>query len=209
MGEGVTGRSFKERQYQEREEFILQVAEEILLAKGYYEMSMDDIAVQVGIARGTLYRHFASKDDLVFALFKRDLPAFLRSLEEILAASSTAKEKLETALCVTYQRVLGKHMSLLYVLSENGVIPSFLQEKKADMKEVCEAVVEHIRRLLEAGKASGEFDTTLPTDVLSYTFFSLVSPMIYKRLVVEGNKTEEELAMYLARIYLKIVAAPS
>ncbi len=55
--------SLKERQRREREELILQVAEEVLLEKGYYEASIDEIAARVGIAKGTVYLHFASKED--------------------------------------------------------------------------------------------------------------------------------------------------
>lgn len=205
MGEGIAGRSFKERQYQEREEFILQVTEEMLFARGYYEISMDDIAAQVGIARGTLYRHFASKEDLVFALIKRDISALLRNFEEILAANTTLQEKLEATLRVIYQKVSGKYVSLL----DSGAILSFSQKKIADLKEIREPLLEHVRRLLEAGKASGEFDATLPTDVATFAILTLASPIIYKRLVVEGNRTKEELETDLIRIYLKIVAPPS
>src|SRR5579862_5168701 len=127
VGRPVAGRSFKERQYQEREELILQVAEQMLIARGYHEMSMDDIAAQVGIARGTLYRHFASKEDLVFAFVKRDLTVFVQHLEEILATNTASQEKLEAALRMTYKRFSGKYMLLL----DNGVILSILPEKAA------------------------------------------------------------------------------
>ncbi len=202
---GVAGRSLKERQYQEREEYILQVSEELLFAKGYYEISMDDIAAQVGIARGTLYRHFASKEDLVFAFIKRDLSALLRNFEEILAANTTVQEKLEATLRVIYQKVSGKYVSLL----DNGAILCFSQKRIADLNEIREPLLEHIRRLLEAGKATGEFDATLPTDVTTFAILTLASPTIYKRLVIEGNKTKEELETDLIRMYLKIVAPPS
>ena len=205
MVEGVAGRSFKERQYQEREEYILQVSEELLFAKGYYEISMDDIAARVGIARGTLYRHFASKEDLVFAFIKRDLSALLRNFEEILATNTTVQEKLEATLRVIYQKVSGKYVSLL----DNGAIVCFSQKRIADLNEIRKPLLEHIRRLLEAGKATGEFDATLPTDVTTFAILTLASPVIYKRLVIEGNKTKEELETDLIRMYLKIVAPPS
>ncbi|TMC17177.1 MAG: helix-turn-helix transcriptional regulator, partial [Chloroflexi bacterium] len=50
--------SLKEKQRREREELIIQAAEEVLQEKGYYETSMDEIAARVGIAKGTIYTHF-------------------------------------------------------------------------------------------------------------------------------------------------------
>ncbi len=73
---GTPHRSLKERQRQERAALILQAAEEVLAEKGYHETSMDEIAARVGVAKGTVYLHFPSKEDLVFALFEQELVIF-------------------------------------------------------------------------------------------------------------------------------------
>ncbi|HEY4384820.1 MAG TPA: TetR/AcrR family transcriptional regulator [Ktedonobacteraceae bacterium] len=198
-------RSFKERQYQKREELILQIAEEMLFARGYYEVSMDDIAARVGIARGTLYRHFASKEDLVFTFIKRDLSVLLHDFEGIVATHNTVQEKLEAVLLMIYQKVSGRYVSFL----DSGTVPCFTAEKIASIHEIKDALLEHIRYLLEAGKASGEFDRTLPSDVSASALLALASPFISKRLVTEGNRTKEELEKELIHISRKIVAPPS
>jgi TetR/AcrR family transcriptional regulator, fatty acid metabolism regulator protein len=205
MGESIAVRSFKERQYQKREELILQIAEEMLFAKGYYEVSMDDIAAEVGIARGTLYRHFASKEDLVFTFIKRDLSALLHDIEEVQAEYTSVQEKLEAVLRMIYRKVSGRYVSLL----DSGIVPCFTQERIASVRATKEALHENIRRLLEAGKASGEFDSTLPSDVSAYALLALTSPFISKHLVTEGNRTREELEKELICISRKIVALPA
>jgi TetR/AcrR family fatty acid metabolism transcriptional regulator len=205
MVEGVAARSLKERQYQEREELIRQAAEEMLFERGYHEMSMDDIAARVGIAKGTLYRHFASKEDLVFALMMRDLSEVVHNLEEIRATNASAQEKLAATFRGIYQKISGKYVSLL----DSSMMPSFTRERMACLKEIKDPLLEHIRHLLVAGQASGEFDATLPTDVLVYAVISLISPISYKRLVAQGNMAKEELETDLIRILLKIVAPPN
>src|SRR5579884_61426 len=85
---------FKERQRRERERLILQAAEELLLERGYHDMSIDDIAARVGISKGTVYLHFASKDDLVFALFEQGMQQFITALDAMLASPGTPREKL-------------------------------------------------------------------------------------------------------------------
>ena len=74
-------RSLKEKQRQEREALILQAAEEVLTEKGYYETSIDEIAARVGIAKGTVYLHFPSKEDLVVAIFERDMHKLVELVE--------------------------------------------------------------------------------------------------------------------------------
>jgi TetR/AcrR family transcriptional regulator, fatty acid metabolism regulator protein len=93
MDTEIGRRSLRERQRQEREELILRAAEEVVLEKGYREMSMDEVAARVGIAKGTVYLHFASKEELVFALFERDMRKFLTVVETTNASSMTPHEK--------------------------------------------------------------------------------------------------------------------
>ena len=55
----------------ERKNEILDAAEELFAARGYEETSTGDILDRVGIARGTLYYHFKSKEDILDALIGR------------------------------------------------------------------------------------------------------------------------------------------
>jgi AcrR family transcriptional regulator len=49
-------------------ETILQTAANLFARKPFHEVLMEDVAEKAGIAKGTVYRHFANKDELFFAL---------------------------------------------------------------------------------------------------------------------------------------------
>src|SRR6202022_3147178 len=108
--------SLKEKQRQEREELILQAAEEVLMEKGYYDTSMDEIALRVGVAKGTVYLHFPSKEDLVEAIFQRDMQKIMQLVEEIIATASTPRAKLESIFQFMYAGFFSKRIRLLYSL---------------------------------------------------------------------------------------------
>ena len=59
------------RTAEERKNEILDVAEELFVTKGYDNTSTNDILNRVGIARGTLYYHFKSKEDILNAMIER------------------------------------------------------------------------------------------------------------------------------------------
>ena len=59
--------SFKEQMHQAREEAILQATCRLLGEKAYDAMTMDDVANAVGIAKASLYKHFASNEELCCA----------------------------------------------------------------------------------------------------------------------------------------------
>ncbi len=200
-------RSLKERQRQERAALILQVAEEVLTEKGYHETSMNEIAARVGIAKGTVYLHFPSKEDLVFALFERELEAFLEVVEQISASPTTARARLENILYRLYQGFLGKRVQLFVSLSTTMDVHKGLLIKKERLHDRLERLAAYITALLEEGKAVGEFDTSIPTAVMLSTFLSLLSPQAYKRLVVDQQMLSEELVTHLGRIYFKGIAA--
>lgn len=75
-------RSFREVQFEARENAILDATNRLLARKGYELMSMDDIAAEVGIAKGSLYKHFSSKETLAAAVMLR----LLRRTREALDA---------------------------------------------------------------------------------------------------------------------------
>ena len=207
MTQTTSPRTLKEKQRQEREALILQAAEEVLMEKGYHETSIDEIASRVGIAKGTVYLHFASKEDLVFALFEQDLEKFQQLVDSTVVSELTARAKMEAILHVLYGSFFSKRFQLLYSLSNSADLRRIFVEKKGCMREIWERISALMTTLLEEGKAAGEFDTTIPTSVMVSAFFSLLSPKSYDRLMVEGQMSQEEVSRQLGRIYFKGIAA--
>ena len=205
QGTEVPRRSLKERQRQEREELILQASEEVLLAKGYQDTSMDEIAARVGIAKGTLYLHFSGKEDLVIALFERDMLAFLQVVEESVASDIPVRKKLEKILRSMYKGVLGKRVQLLSSLAESTDIRKQLLEKKDKLRDRLERIIAVITSLLEEGKAAGEFDRSIPTSVMVSTFFTLLPPK--GATFVTEEIPSDILINHLIHFYFKGIAA--
>ncbi len=104
-------RTLKERQRQEREALILLAAEEVLIEKGYHEMSMDEIAARVGISKGTVYLHFASKEDLVFEGCMREMMEQLTTCVTSLLEEGKASGEFDATLATSV--MLSAFFSLL------------------------------------------------------------------------------------------------
>ena len=75
----------RERQKQERETRILAAARRLFDRGGYLDTSMEDVARRAGLAVGTLYNYFSSKDQLLLALSRIDTEHLVRIGERILA----------------------------------------------------------------------------------------------------------------------------
>lgn len=58
----------KQREFQQREAMILDVARELLLERGYLALNMDQVATRTEYSKGTIYQHFTCKEDLLMEL---------------------------------------------------------------------------------------------------------------------------------------------
>ncbi|WP_270170092.1 TetR/AcrR family transcriptional regulator [Paenibacillus sp. SYP-B4298] len=73
---------------------ILDTAFKVFGTKGFYETRMSEIADEAGIAKGTLYHYFTSKEELFTAVTKRDHDNFLARLEHTASQPGSLEEQL-------------------------------------------------------------------------------------------------------------------
>ncbi|MCZ2991280.1 TetR/AcrR family transcriptional regulator, partial [Acinetobacter baumannii] len=65
------------KEYEERRKEILETAERLFLTKGYTKTTVNDILKEIGIAKGTFYHYFKSKeevmDEIIMRIIKEDV----------------------------------------------------------------------------------------------------------------------------------------
>lgn len=198
--------SLKEKQRHEREELIIQAAEEVLQEKGYYETSMDEIAARVGISKGTIYTHFPGKEELVIAIFTRDMQKFLHGIDGVIEAEPTPRAKLEALLQFIHTGLYSKQARLLSSMYNGVDMKRMIVEKGGCMSDLWKCLVSHITKLLEEGKAAGEFNPSIPTQVMLFSFFSLFSPKSYDHLLLGDEFSREDLVKHLRQVYFNGIA---
>jgi AcrR family transcriptional regulator len=136
-------------------ELIARTALSLFVEKGITETTVRDIAGAAGLAEGTLYRHFASKEDLAWNLFSTHYTAFARELEEVQAAHEALRAKLEAMI-----------RQFCTFFDEDPVLFSYLLlAQHAQLKKVTPEMpspVAVLRQVLAEGIARGEVPRTDP-----------------------------------------------
>jgi AcrR family transcriptional regulator len=196
----------RERQRQERERLILQATEELLLERGYHEMSIDDIAARVGIAKGTVYQHFASKDDLVLALVERGMRALLRNLDITLSSDAAPREKLYAIIEQFYAGMSSTHYQVFSAIFRNPQLFTRLSEQKQALGDLWSEPLRRITAVLEEGKAAGDFDPNMPTPVMLSLFWSLLTLHRFQRLPIEEQIPLDAFVRHLSQYFFKGIA---
>lgn len=104
------------------EDLILDAADRLLARRGYKRMTMDDLAREVGIAKGTIYLHFPGKEDLVLSHIDR-LVARLKA--ELVAIARGAEAPAERVRRMLILRVMFRFDSVRhYAESLNDLLAS-------------------------------------------------------------------------------------
>lgn len=83
----------KQREIREREELILSAAQSLLHQHGYNHLTMDRVAETVEYSKGTIYNHFASKEDLVCSLCCRTISNLIDIFERAYQYPGTTRER--------------------------------------------------------------------------------------------------------------------
>ena len=75
-------------------DLILDAADRLLVRYGFKKMTMDDLASEVGIAKGTIYLHFSSKEEVALSRIDRAIARLCEELRKV----SCSQEKPDVRL---------------------------------------------------------------------------------------------------------------
>ena len=155
------------KEAEERRNEILDVAQRLFIAKGFDNTSTNDILNEIGIARGTLYYHFKSKEEILDAMIDR-----------------TTKQLVDKAKGIVYQKdvpVFKRFTSMILTLNisnssfGNEILRQVHKPQNALMHQKIEArllaeVTPLITVLIEDGIKQGICSTDYPQEVAEMTF---------------------------------------
>ena len=160
--------SFKEQMHQAREEAILQATCRLLGEKAYDAMTMDDVANAVGIAKASLYKHFASKEELCCAAMVQILGKVQAFLDTV-PAELAPQDKLRALVRWSLERLIACEMPLLP--SRNTALRGVLMADKRYLDTLI-GVSDCIGQWITEAQAQGRIDPSLPPLVVLYTLFA-------------------------------------
>lgn len=141
---------------QDIKDLILDAADRLLNQFGYKKMTMDTLAQEVGIAKGTLYLHFPSKEKLVLAHIDRIVYRLLAKLQMIAHGDGSAAERLREMLLT---RVLFRFDSVQHYTESLSDLLADIRSSLLQRREKHFALEAKIfAYVLEEGRTDGFFD---------------------------------------------------
>jgi AcrR family transcriptional regulator len=162
---------------------------QLFVDKGVAETTVRDIARAVGLSEGAMYRHFASKDELVWHLFERYYVEFAGRLGTLASAESTTRGKLAAmtrGFCQSHDENPILFRFLLFV--QHGQLERLAEQTPTP--------VSVMRTVIESGIASGDIPEQNPDLATALVFGVVLEPVqfaAYGRLSADMNAMSERL----------------
>ena len=196
-------KSFRESQFEAREIAIVNATNELLASKGYDAMVMDDIATSVGIAKGSLYKHFASKEALAAAVMIQLIRKTRNALKE-LPESMSAWDQIRAILEWTLRERLDGGVPHLPQSSQ--VLRDFLTNDSRYVDELME-LSDSLGDLIEQAKSDGAMRASLNDSFVLYYVYARSCDPTLDYLKDGGAMTDDEIVHELVTTTMNGLAA--
>lgn len=172
---------------------ILDAAEKLFGTKGYDSTSTGDILRELGIARGTLYYHFKSKEDILDAMIDRLSQALAARGAGVLDRKDIPVLQRLTLMMQSLQvnNALGHEIMSQVHKPQNALMHQKMQER------MLTAVVPLVTSLLQEAREQGMCQTRYPEEVTEMTL--LYASTVFDEL--SGLSEEKRQEKVLAFIY--------
>ncbi len=173
------------KEAEERKNEILDVAERLFGTKGFDNTSTSDILNEVGIARGTLYYHFKSKEDILDAMIDRMTGRLVEKAAALLAKKEIPVLKRLTMMMTA----LNVNGSLGQEIMEQGHKPQNALMHQKMQERLLAGVNPLVTALIREGIAQGICKTEYPAEVAEMTL--LYSNTAFDTLAEHGKEERE------------------
>ena len=168
----------KQREFQLREQLILDTAQKMLHEHGYAHLTMERIAEAVEYSKGTIYNHFSSKEDLVCSLCCRCVSNLIELFRRAYDYPGTTREKF-SAIGIAYSlyhQLNPLDAQNIQIVKTNAVRDKLshdkLQEMNALEQEITQLCIMLVNEATEAGDIP-DVDTHT-ADTIVFGFWSLL-----------------------------------
>lgn len=188
----------------DKRELILSAAMNLFRRFNYDKTSMEDIAKEARIGKGTIYYYFKSKEDILLELIEREFSQLYEELSEMLESSLSFDEKFAKFIEVPIEGLMKHSTFTLEVFNRLpdmllNRLESYIREQKKRMQSI-------VLQIFNEGKEQGVLRDDIPFEVLGnmiIRWFLFLDENIFYRDFGKISRVIEVDYKYFIQIMLK------
>jgi AcrR family transcriptional regulator len=195
-------RAVSDEDKSQRRDEIMAAAKEVFARKGFHATTVADIAKQAGLAYGSVYWYFDSKDELFHALMAVEEAALRSHIAAALAALGGSAQNggqeapLRAAVQATLEFFEADKATVKLLLRD----PYALGERfEKHLGGIYERFIDDIETFIVAGQERGEV-VAAPPRMVAYTLAALVGQLAHRRLSTDDDVTAAQVADFVVAL---------
>jgi AcrR family transcriptional regulator len=188
----------RERGTRRRDEEVLAAAARVFARRGYADASVQDVADELGILKGSLYHYIDAKEDLLFWLMEAVHGELQAIVDEVAQTEGSALDRLDLYVRshVLYTLDNLERVSIYYHDAD-----SLSEERLAAMGSLRRAHERFVSNLIKQAQAEGSADATADPRVFTQCVFATIIGT-YRWYKPGGRISRQSIADHCARFVL-------
>jgi TetR/AcrR family fatty acid metabolism transcriptional regulator len=188
----------------DKREAILRAATSVFAHNGYFNSKVADIAREAGVADGTVYLYFKSKEDILHSIFDRGVEEALGAARKQIATMADPKEKLRRIALLHLERLgADRDLAVVFQVELRGSTKFMEQFSAAGFAEYLAL----IRATFEEGQRAGVFRAELNAKVVAKILFGALDEMATNWILSKRRYKLAPMADQVLDIFLNGVTA--
>src|SRR6266508_5873399 len=187
----------------DKREAILRAAIRVFAHNGYFNYKVADIAKEAGVADGTVYLYFKSKEEILHSIFDRSMEDAIAHGRKQLENISDPREKLRRIALLHLERLgADRDLAIVFQVELRGSTKFMEEFSAAGFAEYLGL----LRKTFEEGQRSGVFRKNLKAKLVSKILFGALDEMATNWIISKRSYKLEPMAEVVMDVFLNGVS---
>ncbi|HYX05677.1 MAG TPA: TetR/AcrR family transcriptional regulator [Bacteroidales bacterium] len=186
-----------------RQEQIKKAVLDIIYTDGLKHLSTRNLASRIGMSEGAIFRHFATKQDIIMSILTDVQRDFIGSLRIIATASKDPQERLNQFLCQTVKYLIknkGITMLMFSEASHNNDITL-----KNSLLKIFNNQKQLVSKIILDGIALGNWDESVPVENVAMLYMGIPVSLNIELILNGGEFHIDNFCHRMMQLLLKIL----
>jgi AcrR family transcriptional regulator len=183
---------------------VIEAAARLFYAQGYDATSVQDIADDLGMLKGSVYYYMDSKEDLLFEIIEQGHQQLLNLLQGVLELEDMSPRAQLSEFIRRHSLFVAENLVLLRIFFTD--FRSLAEDRRATVISERDRYDELVRGILIRGQESGEFHTDFDPKIVAMGILGMTN-WLYQWFRADGGLSASQVGQQLAELAVSGVAA--
>ena len=175
MNRSARGRAAAKAPVTDKREAILRAGIKVFARNGYFSSKVSDVAAEAGIADGTVYLYFKSKDEILHSIFDRAMEEFIDEGKRELASITVPSARLRRIAELHLERLgADRNLAIVFQVELRGSTKHMREFSAAGFSDYLDIITKTIKD----GQSAGDFRRDVKPIVAAKILYGALDEMV-------------------------------